>query len=65
MVRRTPPMTGQLALDDCDPAWTAATPPPRRRPTGTRYHPGIQSDLRGQRLHARRITTIPNVEEYL
>ena len=57
-------MNGQLAFDDYLPDWPTPDPPPRR-PAGTRYHPGVQGDLRGQRLHARRIVTIPISQEYL
>jgi hypothetical protein len=64
-VRRTPPMTGQLALDDCLPARPTADPPPRQRPAGTRYHPGLLSDLWGQHLRGGRITTIPLTGRYL
>jgi hypothetical protein len=57
-------MNGQLAFDDYLPDWPTPDPPPRR-PAGTRYHPGVQGDLRGQRLHARRIVTIPITGEYV
>lgn len=67
MVRRPPPMTGQLALDDCLPDWPTPDPPPRRRSAGTRYHLSPYSDLRGQRIpdSRRRIDTVPVREEYL
>jgi hypothetical protein len=58
-------MTGQLALDDCTPDWTAAEPQPQRQSAGTRYYPSVLSDLRGQRLRTRRIVTIPTIGEYL
>jgi hypothetical protein len=64
-VRRAASVTGQLAFDDCTPEWPTPGPPPRRRPAGTRYHPGPQSDLRGQRLRTSRIVTIPISGEYL
>jgi hypothetical protein len=66
VVRRTAPMTGQLAFDDCTPDWPEPEPPARQRSAGTRYYPGPRSDLRGQRLRTSRIVTIPIVgEEYL
>ena len=60
-------MTGQLTFDDCTPDWPAPEPPARQRPTGTRYHVPLRSDLWGQHLPAGRcrIVTIPIVEEYL
>lgn len=64
-MRRTAPMTGQLAFDDCTPDWPVAEPKPRRRPAGTRYYPGPQSDLLGQRIRTSRIVTIPITQEYL
>lgn len=65
MVRRTPPVTGQLTLDDCLPDWPVAEPKTRRQSAGVGYYPGPQSDLRGQRLRARRIVTIPTSGEYV
>lgn len=63
-MRRTA-VIGQLAFDDCTPDWTVAEPQPRPRPGGTRYHVGLYSDLRGQRLRTSRIVTIPTTGEYL
>ena len=53
----------QLAFDDCTPNWPEPEPP--RRPAGTPYHLGAQSDLWGQRLRTIRIVTIPIDGEFL
>lgn len=59
-------MTGrQLAFDDCEPDWPDPAPAPTRPRTGIRYHPAPGSDLRGQRLGANRIVTIPLTGSYL
>lgn len=42
-----------------------AEPKPRRQSAGVGYHPGPQSDLRGQQLRTWRIVTVPISEEYL
>ena len=64
MVRHTA-VTGQLAFDDCQPDWPVAAGVAVRPRAGTRYHLGPQDDLRGQRLRAIRIVTIPTTGEYL
>lgn len=48
MVRRTPPMTGQLTLDDCTPDWAEPEPPPRRQPGD---HTPSPFDLRQHEMH--------------
>lgn len=65
MVRRHAAVTGQLAFDDCQPDWPVAEPQPRRPRAGTPYHLSPQDDLRGQRLRATRIVTVPISQEYL
>lgn len=67
-MRHTPPMTGQPALDDCQPDWDTEDPPPGDR-TPSRHHVRQQEmyDLRDQRagISALRTATTLDVGEYL
>lgn len=69
MVRRTPPMTGQPAFDDCTPDWVAPAdrPPGDHTPTPFDLRQHEMHDLRDQRADPLALWTAHTItaEEYL